>query len=573
MNILGVNSVIMDSAAALLQDGRVVAAMEEERFSRIKHDGAFPVRSIQACLKVAGLKASDLDAVCVSFDEWLAVRERLLRAVKNGSFFSIPRMAWKRHREFLKATSLKKNLKTALDGEALPKLFKFRHHDCHAASTFFISPFERAAILVMDSIGESYAVSCYKGCGSRLAQIFHFPFGESLGALYTSITEYLGFRPNSGEGKVMGLASYGAPVYYDALSKMVKKEKSGRFSLDLSYFTHHRGQGPHCSPKFIKEFGPGRLPESAISEKEQNMAASLQKILEDVALHITRHIRQQTKEAYLCLSGGVALNSVMNAILLEESGFKDVYLMPSPGDSGSSLGACLYYYHHVCGNPRREALHDAFLGLSYDEASIAKALKNGQDIFYVKRPDFIALTARLLSVGRIVGWFQGRFEFGPRALGHRSILADPRKPDMKDILNARVKFRESFRPFAPAVLEEKSGDYFTNPAKNPFMLFVFKMRASKRALIPSVVHVDGSGRGQTVSRDVSPEFWELIRAFERLTGEAVLLNTSFNVRGQPIVNTPEEALDCYLRTDMDYLCLGDYMVWKKGKPDPMGIMS
>lgn len=568
MNIIGFNSVIMDSSATLLQNGKIVASMQEERFTRIKHDGSFPTNAIRKCLDIGGIEAKDVGVVCCSFEEWEAVKNRFLYFLKSGNILHIPGAILHRRATFSKVRSMKEKLRDAFRYNNSIKTVKLNHHLCHAASTFLVSPFETSAILVMDSAGEDTAISFYVGKGRQITKIKQLPYAQSLGALYTSVTEYLGFRPNSGEGKIMGLAPYGEPEYYDKFSKIVSFSDEGEISLDLSYFTHHLGKGVHCSKKFIETFGPPREPESEITGKHENMAASVQKVLEDTAVCIARYLKRVTGERNLCISGGVGLNSVMNARILEEAGFDDIYLIPSPGDDGTSLGACLYYYHGILNNERNFVLEDPFLGVSYTDEHIRKAIKKFKGIKSEIREDYAETVARLISEGNIVGWFQGRFEFGPRALGHRSILADPRRKDMKDLLNKRVKFREPFRPFAPAVLYENRGDIFTNSYNNPFMLFVFKVREDKRHLLPAVTHVDNTGRGQTVSRETNLIFWKLIKHFYKITGVPVVLNTSFNIRGEPIVNTPEEALECYVKTDMDYLCLGNHLVWKENRKRP-----
>ncbi len=566
MNVLGFNSVIIDSSASILKDGKPVAVLEEERFTRIKHDGSFPARSIIKSLEMADISTDEIDAVCCSFQEWKAVMNRFCGFIKNGSFSGMLNSASHRKGEFLKLLRNSDNLKRALGSGK--KVIRLNHHLCHAASTFFISPFERSAILVMDSTGEDTSVSLHTGKNNKITPLQQLPYAQSLGALYTSVTEYLGFKPNNSEGKVMGLAPYGSPRYYENFSEIVRFEKDGGISLDLSYFTHHTGKGVHCSDKFRKEFGPPRLRKSELTERHKDIAESLQKILERAALHIAENLRKTTNEKNLCLAGGVALNSVMNGVLLEKSGFENIFMIPAPSDAGTSLGAALYYYHQIKNKKRSFVMTSPFFGASYSENDIKNALSEYPGLNFEKRADYIETAAKLLSENQIIGWFQGRFEFGPRALGHRSILADPRKRETKDILNSRVKFRESFRPFAPAVLYEKRKEFFTNAYDNPFMLFVFPIREEKRHLVPAVTHVDGTGRGQTVSRENCPLFWKLIKEFEKITDIPVVLNTSFNVRGEPIVNSPEDALECYVKTGMDYLFLHDYIVWKKDRKKP-----
>jgi len=572
MNILGFNSVLMDAAVALVRGGRVASVLEEERFTRKKHDGSFPVQALQATLRMSGLRPDELDALCCSFDPWKAVRARSRALIFGGQWGALFRMAYRRKGDFAKTLSTEGHLRSALGLRRSPKVHAFGHHDCHAASTFFVSPFEKAAVLVMDSSGEDTAISCYRGRGEHLRKLWQLPFGQSLGALYTSVTEYLGFRPNSAEGKIMGLASYGEPEFLDLFERIVRLEEGGKVRLDLSFLTHQQGLGIHCSQRFINALGPSRTPETPIAQRHMNIAASLQKRLEDASLHMARHLHQTTKENDLCLTGGVTLNSVMNGRLLEESGFHNIYLIPAPGDAGTSLGAALMYYHQIKRRPRHYVMRSPFLGCSYSPEDIQACLDRHPELQFLRSLDIARDAAKLLSQRQILGWFQGRFEFGPRALGHRSILADPRAGDMKDTLNARVKFRESFRPFAPAVLFEKRAEIFTNAADNPFMLFVFKVREKMRPIIPAVVHVDQTGRGQTVSQEMSPMFWRLIHAFDEMTGVPVVLNTSFNIRGEPIINTPEEAITCYLKTGIDYLCLGPYLIWKAGKRDPKELL-
>jgi len=564
MNILGINSVAVDAAASLLSKGKVIAAMEEERFTRIKHDGAFPVNAIESCLSIGKIEASDLDAICFSFDEWKAVRSRLLYFMSRGDVRALWNTICKRGKAFIGQLQHETTFQKKFSITKKTKIYKFDHHLSHAASCFFPSPFDKAAILILDAAGEDTSISIHIGRDNRIQTLKKYPYGQSLGALYTSLTEFLGFKPNSGEGKVMGLAAYGEASFAKQMEQLLTLKPGGEINLDLSYFTHHRGLGSHCSSRFHKEFGLPRIPESQITKRDENLAASLQKKLEDAAIHIARHLKKISGVDQLCLAGGVALNGVMNAAILEHSGFKEVYLMPSPGDSGSSAGAALLHYHHNQNQQREAGLFETpFLGVSFSDEEVETEVKKFPNLRWEKRPDFLEYTAYKLSQGAIVGWFQGRFEFGPRALGARSILADPRRADMKDILNERVKFRESFRPFAPAILYEHRADYFENCHDNPFMLLVFRIREKMRDRIPSGVHIDGTGRGQTVHKEISPTFWELIRKFRDKTGVPVLLNTSFNVRGEPIINSPFEALQCFVKTKIDFLVMGDIVVWKQ----------
>lgn len=569
MYVLGISAYLCDSSAALVKDGQLVGAIEEEKLVGRKHTGELPVNAIRYLLKLENISFSDIDHVAYFFKPFLGLHHRLWMIIKNlpGSltFYQTHGGMWQN------MVKVKDHLNQAFQGEK-PK-FKFHnvaHHLSHAASSFLLSDFEEAAVLTVDGSGEWASTMMCVGRKNKVYPFKEIHFPHSLGYLYASVTEYLGFKPNSGEGKVMGLASYGRPRYIDSFRKLVLLKEKGRYQLDLSYFDYYKHgisstqNRPWVSKKFISEFGPPRVPESKLEPRHEDMAASLQQVLEEAMLHMVNFLYAETKMENLCLAGGVALNSVANGILIKRTKFKRIFIQPAAGDGGTSVGAAFYVYNCILNQPRSQHPETVFIGPEFSEKEIQAAVESHGLRYEKVNPTEVG--ARLLTKGKILGWFQGRIEFGPRALGNRSIIADPRKGEMKDIINARVKFRESFRPFAPSILEERLAEYFDYDHPSPTMLLVYNVLPEKRNVIPAVTHVDGTGRVQSISRRDNPLYYDLISRFNDLTGVPVILNTSFNVRGKPIVCTPEQALDCFVKTDMDNLIIGNFLVSKGPRP-------
>jgi len=560
MNILGLSFMYHDSAAALLMDGAVVAAAAEERFSRKKHSLDFPSGAIEAVLRIGGIRVQDLDVI-VFYEKPLLKFERILTmnalAFPRGYRQFLDAMPlWLRYKLFVRDL-IRRSLD--YDGEVV-----FADHHCaHAASSFFASGFEEAAILTTDGVGEWATMTTGVGRGNRIHLTHEIRYPHSLGLLYSTVTAFLGFRVNGGEGKVMGLASYGEPRFFDRMMReMVEVREDGSFRLNLDYFSFHEDVVMY-SPRFVAEFGPPRVPESEVTQRDQDLAASLQKVVEEVLLRAARHLKHRTGLRSLCMAGGVSLNSVTNGRILEECGFDRIFIQPAAGDDGGAIGGALYYWHQILRKPRQWRMETAFLGPSNDPQEVRRCLQARRLPFrrYEDRSELIERAAADLAAGRIVGWCQGRMEYGPRALGNRSILANPSVPGMKDTLNRRVKHREPFRPFAPAVPLEDAGTFFEPAFESPFMLLVVRTRPEWRDRLQAVTHVDGTARLQTVTREQNPMFYDLLRAFGRRTGFPVLLNTSFNIRGEPIVCDFGDALTCFLNEDMDCVALEDcYLV-------------
>jgi carbamoyltransferase len=584
-SVLGINAFHGDSAAALLRDGAFAAGIEEERLNRVKHWAGFPAAAIAAVLAESGCEPESVAHVAVSRDPSAHLLAKVLFALRRGPGIAAVRSRLENHRRIRDVPSL---LRAACGGRELRAQFHaVEHHRAHLASAFFGSPHEEAACLTVDGFGDFLSSMSALGRGSRLEVLDEVLFPHSLGLLYTAVTQFLGFVGYGDEYKVMGLAAYGAPSFLPELRRLVHLEPDGRFETDPAWFRHASegvtmswdgGEprvGPLWSPRFVETFGPARRPEEEILDRHRDLAASLQAAYEEAFFHRLRALRRRTGSKALCLAGGCAFNSVANGKIFSQTDFEDVFIQSAAGDAGTALGAAQYVWHQVLERPRAFVMEHSYWGTAFDESRVVKALtarlpgatvgaaawRSGDlEVRRVAREDdLIAETAAALAEGHIVGWYQGRGEWGPRALGNRSILADPRRQALKDTLNAVVKRRESFRPFAPSILEERVGDYFEVAYPDPFMVKVYPIRPARRAEIPAVTHVDGSGRLQTVSRRHNPRFWALIRAFEERTGVPVLLNTSFN-ENEPIVNTPEEALDCFLRTRMDRLVMGDWVV-------------
>jgi carbamoyltransferase len=564
-HVLGISCYYHDSAAALLRDGEVIAACQEERLSRKKHDAGFPAHAVKYVLREAGIGPEALDAVGF-YDKPLLKFERMLSTYvatfpRSFASFSKAIPLWL-HEKLWVPSLIRKELRPYKG----PILFA-EHHMSHAASAFLPSPFEEAAILTVDGVGEWATASYGVGRGTDITLFKEIRFPHSLGLLYSAFTYYLGFKVNSAEYKVMGLAPYGKPVHFDRIMKeMIHLNGDGSFKLDMKYFSYDYGL--RMTNAAFDEFfgGPPRKPEAWMNEREFDIAASVQKVCEEVVLTMVRYIHQETGLSNLCMAGGVALNCVANGRVIRETPVENLFVQPAAGDAGGAVGVAHYLYNTIEKKPRGPAWRHAYLGPAYSDAEIAESLqKAGARFKTLPDDELLAETAQKISEGNVIGWFQGRMEFGPRALGGRSILADPRDPKMRDTLNMKIKFREGFRPFAPSVLAERSAEWFDLDAESPYMLLVAPVREGKR-VIPSVTHVDHSARVQTVTREASPLYYDLIAAFDRITGVPILINTSFNVRGEPIVCTPGDAYLCFMRTNMDYLVLGHHILDKKEQP-------
>jgi carbamoyltransferase len=584
--IVGVNLFHGDAAAVLLRDGGLVAAVEEERFRRIKHVAGVPVQALRACLRLAGTGADAVEAFAVSRDPRAHLWRRALFVARHRPGRGLVESRLRNRRRVADAAAV---LGTALELDprhVQRRLHRVEHHPAHLASAFFPSPFDESAVCAIDGFGDFVSTSWAVGRGTALRDVGRVYFPHSLGMLYLAVTQHLGFMGYGDEYKVMGLAAYGAPDYADRLRQVVRLQRDGRFVLDLACFRHcsegvsmtwEDGEpvlGRAFTPRLEALLGPARRPDEPLTARHEAIAASLQVVFEETALHVLNALQRRTRQSRLCLAGGCALNSVLNGRIRERTAFREVYVQPAAADSGTALGAALYVWHQVLGQPRGFVMDHGYWGPAFGDHEIAAALAAAMPWLVAvgcrveRRPDEEALcrwTAGRLAEGAIVGWFQGRMEWGPRALGNRSILADPRRSDAREVINTRIKLREPFRPFAPSILEEAIDEYFVGAVPDPFMAHVFPVRADKRALIPAVTHVDGSGRLQTVSRQANPRYWSLLKAFEKLTGVPVLLNTSFN-ESEPIVLRPQEALDCFLRTRMDVLVLGDVTVERTTQP-------
>jgi carbamoyltransferase len=563
LNILGLACRSHDAGIALLRDGKPLYVLEEERFNREKHTKEFPIQSLAAAFEATGLGIGDIAAVTIPWDT-RRLRRSFARAVAARLPTSLNLLRPSAHatqdsRVILMGVRIKWELQKYFGTKALPPMFEVRHHDCHAAS-FFMSPFEEAAVLVMDGYGDDSATSAYAGRGNRLDPLWQRGFFDSLGALYTAMTMHLGFKPFE-EGTVMALAACGRPKYRDKAKELIHLHDGGSFSLNRDYIAVDTyGLYRPFTRKFYETFGPPRQRHEPVTDQTRDLAFALQAVTEDAVLHIVRDLATRTQSRNLCLSGGVALNCVANARILRDTPFERVWVPPCASDTGAPIGSTLYQYHQVLGHKRQFEMTHAFYGMEYSDAEIRRAL-DAAGLAYrrMTEADLIAEVARNLADQKIVGWFQGRFEMGPRALGNRSILSDSRSLAIKDLINARVKHREAFRPFAPAVLIERAHEYFELDQPDPFMTLAPRVRPEKVKVIPAAVHVDGTGRIQTVARQDNPRYYAVIEAFDKLTGVPVILNTSFN-RQEPVVSRPEEAISCYLRTDMDVLVLGDYYI-------------
>jgi len=578
MNILGINAYHGNASAAILCDGKLIAAVEEERFNRVKYAAGFPVAAIRYCLQAAGIALKDVQHVAVPRNPYARLGTKLLYALRMPSF------ARERGKVLAKFTGIRETLAAAFetDPATMPAQFhRVEHHVAHLASTFFCSPFEQAALLSADGLGDFASSMWGAGFGRRMNIHGSIAFPHSLGLYYSAVTQYLGFLKFGDEYKVMGLGAYGEPEFLPEFRDIVHSNGTG-FRLALEYFTHHR-TGPEMtwadgdktpvlgkmySDVMARKLGPVRDPSAPIEQRHKNLACSLQARLEEVYLGMLRRLQQETGMKSVCLAGGVAFNCVANGKIIANTGFENVYVHPAAGDAGLAVGAAQYIWHQVLGNPRDFMMEHAYWGPEFSREEIRATVKssrfseNGWSVSELPEEELLLRTAATIADGKILGWFQGRAEWGPRALGNRSIVADPRRPEMKEILNRRIKHREIFRPFAPSILTEKTSEWFEQSHPSPFMTMAYAVKKEMRDKIPAPTHVDGTGRLQTVTRTANPRYWKLIRAFEQQTGVPVVLNTSFN-DNEPIVCKPQEAIDCFARTQMDALVLGDFLITRE----------
>jgi carbamoyltransferase len=569
MNILGLSFYYHDSSAALVKDGVLVAAAEEERFSRKKHDSGFPSLAIEFALKTGGITLHDVDFVVFYEKPFVKFERMLLTAMstfpKSSAVFRESMQRWISDKLWIKSI-LAKHTKLPAS-----KILFAEHHVSHAASSFFTSPFEEAAILTVDGAGEWTTSTLGIGRGTKLEILKEIRFPHSLGLLYSAFTAYCGFEVNEGEYKLMGMHPYGKPRYVDKIHEIIDVAADGSLWHDMRYFAYHFSTDSTLHERFGQHFGrPARDPklgDKSLDPFYCDMAASIQKVTEEVVLTMARHLYDLTGSKKLVMAGGVALNSVANYKVLRQGPFEDIYILPAPGDDGGSVGAAYWAYNHVLGQPRGPALDHAYLGSEYSDAEIEEFLTKYSIPFERIADDekFFDFVAQSLVAGNVCGWFRGRFEFGPRALGARSIIADPRRPEMKDKLNATIKFREAFRPFAPSVLEERADEFFEIPDAERhfparFMLYVAPVRESKRSVLPAITHEDGSGRLQTVFKATNPAYHGIIRRFGELTGVPVIMNTSFNLKGEPIVESPAHAFNTFSLSGMDLLFLNNYVI-------------
>jgi carbamoyltransferase len=592
MLILGINAYHGDAAAAIIRDGQLIAAVEEERFNRCKHCAGFPAESVRYCLEAAGASVEDVEHVGISRDPSAHLHKKILfaatRAARSMSGLDRSRSqpgtrsgrgifgaVTERLANAARVRDLKEDIARALNvpkARLRARLHNIEHHRAHLASSFYISPFERAALLSIDGFGDFISTMWGIGAGNSIEVLGQVEYPHSTGILYTATTQFLGFPHYGDEGKVMGLAPYGEPRYMEEFRDLIKTEEGGRFRLNLDYFRHHAEGvemtwddgspviGRIFSDEYAKRFGAAREPGAPLTARERDIAASLQQRLEEVGFHILNHLHEKTGLTDLGLSGGVAYNSVMNGKILLNTPFRRVFIQPAAGDSGTAVGVCYQIYNGILNRPRGYVMEGAYTGPEFSNEEIRAELeRSGLSFETYDDREVTRRAAQDIADGAVMGWFQGRMEFGPRALGNRSIIVDPRRVEMKDILNERIKKREPFRPFAPSILEEHVGDYFEQSHPAPTMLMVYQVKPERRELIPAVTHVDGSGRLQTVSREVNERYYQLISDFHELTGVPIVLNTSFN-ENEPIVCTPRHAIDCFMKTRMDVIYVGNHAV-------------
>ena len=581
MNILGINAYHGNASAAIVCDGKLVAAVEEERFNRVKYAAGFPAAAIRYCLQEAGVTLADIDHVAVPRNPYARLGTKLFYALRMPSF------ARERAKVLTKFTGIPEALSQAFDSDPAKLTAKFHrieHHQAHLASSFFVSPFERAALLSADGLGDFASTMWGAGAGNRMNIEGAIAFPHSLGLYYSAVTQYLGFLKFGDEYKVMGLAAYGQPEQLAAFRDILRfdsRSNGNGFRLNLDYFTHHRTgpemtwaeadktptMGKMFSPEMSRKLGPVRAPEEPLENRHRNLASSLQARLEEVYLGMLKKLAEHTGLKSVCLAGGVAFNCVANGKIFDATPFEHVHVHPAAGDAGLAVGAAYYVWHQILGKPRSFVMDHAYWGPGYSRDEVRRAIdasgiaQSGYSIAELPEAELLPRTAAIIADGKILGWFQGRAEWGPRALGNRSIVADPRRPEMKEILNQRIKHREIFRPFAPSILAESTAEWFEKSHPSPFMNLAYSVRPEKRDKIPAPTHVDGTARLQTVTREANPRYYALISSFRDLTGVPVVLNTSFN-DNEPIVCRPEEALDCFLRTQMDALVLGDFLISK-----------
>lgn len=567
MWVLGINN-MHDASAVLVHDGKVVAAAEEERFVRKKHVSGFPKEAIRYCLKEGGITFAEVDAVGVSWRYWV-LKHRLFCAIKSaaGSMSTFKakasRGAGQMKHEWYELLRMRKLFETNF-GKGKFKLFHLDHHMCHQVSTFFPSSFEKAAILTMDGAGEEASTVLSFGEGEKIHEIKRIALPHSLGQFYASMTGFLGFKMQADEYKMMGLAPYGEPRFASYLRKEILISQPGGYTLNNPLLDYHLARQGEFSPELIAALGAPRRKDEPVDQRHMDIAASAQLVLEENVIHLANYLYEQTRVKQLCIAGGVGLNCVANGKILSQTPFEQIFIQPASGDAGTALGAALHLYHEGSKRPRVAQANQSYLGPSFSQAEVESAAK-GSGFPYQTLPDedLYETVSEALAHGKLVFWFQGRMEWGPRALGNRSLLADPRRAEMKEVINVKVKQREEFRPFAPSILEEESGNYFETAHPSPFMIFAFKVKPDKASKIPATTHVDGTARPQTVSRETNPRYWNLINRFYQKTGVPVLLNTSFNVQ-EPIVCTPQEAINCFLRTQVDFLVLNNTLI---ARPD------
>ncbi len=599
MYILGINAYHGDASAAIIKDGSLIAAVEEERFNRLKHCAGFPSQSIRYCLKTAGVGIEEVEHIGISRDPSAHLHKKILFAAtraatqiavgsrqktvttiegdepENGNGRGIFRQIQGRLGNAARVRDLKDELARQL-GVAKRSLraqfHNIEHHRAHLASSFFVSPFERAALLSLDGFGDFISTMWAVGEGNSIEFMGQVEFPHSVGIVYTATTQFLGFPHYGDEGKIMGLAPYGQPRFINEFRNIIRTEEAGQFRLNLDYFSHHsegvemtwdQGSpviGRIFSDEFVRTFGPTRTPETRLTDRECDIAASLQLRLEEVAFHLLNHLHQKTGLTDLGLSGGVAYNSVMNGKILLNTPFRRIFVQPAAGDGGTAVGVCYQIHNGLLKRERHQVMEGAYTGPEFSNEEILVELETSKVLYdTLTDAQLTKRAAQDIAAGLVVGWFQGRMEFGPRALGNRSIVADPRRAEMKDVLNERIKKRESFRPFAPSILADHVDEYFEQNHPAPTMLMVYQIKPERRAEIPAVTHIDGSGRLQTVSRELNKRYYQLISEFYELTGVPMVLNTSFN-ENEPIVCTPRQAIDCFLKTRMDVLYLGNYCI-------------
>jgi len=581
MYILGINAYHGDSSACLVKNGRLIAALEEERVRRIKHWAGFPSEAIKFCLEHAGINIGDVDHIAVGRDPKAHLWQRALFVLKNRPS---PVFLWDRLKNQARVRSFDDEIRRTFnlkEGALKARIHHVEHHQAHFASGFFVSPFDKAAILSVDGLGDFVSTMFGVGEGNTIKIFEETFFPHSLGFFYTALTQYLGFWKYGDEYKVMGLSAFGKPEFLNTMRDIVKTKNDGSFELNLNYFIHQKGEvsmtwdggEPVISKMFSKKLeeilGPAREKDKPLEKHHEDIAASIQARYEEVFFYLLGKLAQKTGSENLCLVGGCAQNSLANGKIYANSSFENVYIPPAGHDAGIAIGAAFHVWNQILGNERKFVMSSPFWGPEYDEEYIKSKivnLKNDRELRVerLEKSDLIQKTARLIADGNIVGWFQGRTEWGPRALGNRSILANPCRKDMKEILNLKIKKREPFRPFAPSVLEEVVGEYFQETHPVPFMEKVYMIKPEKRDVIPAITHADGTGRLQTVSKESNPLYYKLIKAFGDITGVPIVLNTSFN-ENEPIVNRPEEAVDCFLRTKMDVLVLGNYIILRNTK--------